>query len=128
MLIDVTERYSERMLGDVVHRLWNLKQTGLAGDAIGLKIGWIKPAVHRHIREHGGMRPRWGREAIKPEPHQTEESLMLTFLCYLVAAVLFFLATINVPGGRRFSLIPAGLFFAVLPFLYAAAKAVDVLK
>ena len=62
MLIDVTERYSERMLGDVVHRLWDLKQTGLAGDAIGLKIGWSKAAVHRHIREHGGVRPRWGRE------------------------------------------------------------------
>jgi len=39
-LIDVTEKYSERMLGDVVHRLWDVKQTGLAGDAIGLKIGW----------------------------------------------------------------------------------------
>jgi IS30 family transposase len=62
VLIDVTERYSERMLGDVIYRLWNLKQTGLAGDAIGLKIGWSKAAVHRHIREHGGMRPCWGRE------------------------------------------------------------------
>jgi len=44
MLIDVTEKYSERMLGDVVHRLWDVKQTGLAGDAIGLKIGWSKAA------------------------------------------------------------------------------------
>jgi DNA-binding CsgD family transcriptional regulator len=42
--------------------LWDVKQTGLAGDAIGLKIGWSDTAVRRHIREHGGVRPRWGRQ------------------------------------------------------------------
>ena len=50
------------MFGDVVHRLWDLEQTGLAGDAIGLKIGWSAAAVLAHIREHRGLRPRWGRE------------------------------------------------------------------
>jgi hypothetical protein len=35
MLIDVTEKYSERMLGDVVHKLWDVKQTGLAGTRSG---------------------------------------------------------------------------------------------
>jgi len=34
------------MLGDGVHRLWDSKQTGLTGDAIGLKIGWSETAVH----------------------------------------------------------------------------------
>jgi hypothetical protein len=43
MLIDMTARYSERMRSDVVHKLWDLKQTGLATDTIGMKIrlGWM---------------------------------------------------------------------------------------
>jgi len=65
------------MLGDVVHRLWDVKQTGLAGDAIGLKIGWSKAAVHRHIREHGGVRPRWGRELSGRSLSMSEREMIL---------------------------------------------------
>jgi len=46
-LIEVTRRYSERMLGDVVHKLSDVKQTGLAEDAIGLKIGWSKAMAYK---------------------------------------------------------------------------------
>ena len=58
----MTGRYSERMLGDVVHKLWDLKQTGLAAETIGLRIGRSKAAVLAHVCGHGGVRPRWGRE------------------------------------------------------------------
>jgi len=78
VLIDVTGKYSERMLGDVVHRLWDVKQTGLAGDAIGLKIGWSETAVHRNIREHGGVRPRWGRELSGRSLSMSERETILT--------------------------------------------------
>lgn len=58
----MAEKYSERMLGDVVHELWDLKQTGLVAEEIGPRIGWSTRAVRRHVREHGGVRPRWGRD------------------------------------------------------------------
>ena len=62
-LIDVAERYSERMLGDFVYRLWDVKQAGLTADAIGLKVGRSETVVRRHSREDGGvLRPRGGRE------------------------------------------------------------------
>jgi IS30 family transposase len=58
----MTARYSERMRSDVVHKLWDLKQRGLAADAIGMKIGWSTAAVLKHVHEYGGVRPRWGRD------------------------------------------------------------------
>ena len=61
MLIDVAEKYSQRMLGTVVHELWDLKQEGVAAEEIALRIGWNVSSVRRHLREHGGVRPRWGR-------------------------------------------------------------------
>jgi hypothetical protein len=48
---------------------------------------------------------------------------MLELICYLVAIVLFGLATFNVPA--RFNLMAAGLAFAVLPLLVHAAQAVN---
>ena len=61
MLIDVAEKYSQRMLGAVVHELWDLKQEGVAAEEIALRIGWSVSAVRRLLRAHGGVRPRWGR-------------------------------------------------------------------
>ena len=61
MLIDVAEKYSQRMLGAVVHELWDLKLEGVAAEEIALRIGWSVSAVRRHLRAHGGVRPRWGR-------------------------------------------------------------------
>jgi hypothetical protein len=43
---------------------------------------------------------------------------MLDLLFYLIAAVLFGIATFNVPA--RVNLLAAGLFFAVLPHLINA--------
>lgn len=61
MLIDIADPYSERMLGDVVHKLWDLKQAGLSAEDIGPQIGWNASTVRKHVNENGGMRPRWGR-------------------------------------------------------------------
>lgn len=47
---------------------------------------------------------------------------MLDLICYLVAVVLFLLATFNVPA--RINLIAAGLVFVVLPHLVAAVQSV----
>lgn len=58
----MTEKYSERMLGDVVHKLWDLKQAGLSAEDISLQVGWSATAVRRHVHFHGGVRPRWGRD------------------------------------------------------------------
>jgi IS30 family transposase len=49
------------MLGGVVERLWDLRKQGLTAERIGADIGWSVSAVREHIREHGGVRPRWGR-------------------------------------------------------------------
>lgn len=49
------------MLGDVVHKLWDLKQAGLSAEDIGPLIGWNASTVRKHVNENGGMRPRWGR-------------------------------------------------------------------
>jgi IS30 family transposase len=50
------------MLGDVVERLWDLRGQGLTDEQIGMDIGWATTAVRKHIHEHGGVRPRWGRK------------------------------------------------------------------
>ncbi len=58
----MSPKFSVAMLPDVVHRLWDLRQQGFTADEIGADIGWSASAVRTHIREHGGVRPRWGRE------------------------------------------------------------------
>ena len=58
----MSPRFSERMLGDVIERLWELRQQGLTMEQIALDIGWSTTAVKGHIHEHGGVRPRWGRQ------------------------------------------------------------------
>jgi transposase, IS30 family len=62
VLIDVAENYSKRMLGEVVHKLWDLKAAGVPTEVIAPQIGWSTSAVGRHVREYGGVRPRWGRD------------------------------------------------------------------
>lgn len=57
----MVDKYSERMLGEVVHKLWDLKQAGISAEDIGPQIGWSATAVRRHVHFYGGMRPRWGR-------------------------------------------------------------------
>jgi hypothetical protein len=47
---------------------------------------------------------------------------MLALICYLVAVILFVLATFNIPA--RFNLIAAGLAFTVLPPLIHAMHAI----
>lgn len=53
--------FSERLLGEVVERVWDLRQQGLSSEEIGLQVGWGATTINRHIREYGGLRPRWGR-------------------------------------------------------------------
>jgi IS30 family transposase len=61
VLIDMSGRFSERMLPDVVTKLWDLREDGLTGEEIAVLLGWKKTAVFAHLEEHGGIRPRWGR-------------------------------------------------------------------
>jgi len=42
---------------------------------------------------------------------------MFTFLCYLLAFVLFALAALGVSGWSRINFVAAGLAFMVLPLL-----------
>lgn len=60
VLIDMSGRFTERMLPAVVSRLWDLKEAQ-TGEEIAALLGWKKTAVFNHIQEHGGIRPRWGR-------------------------------------------------------------------
>ena len=41
--------------------LWDLKENGRTGGEIAVLLGWKKTAVFDHLEEHGGIRPRWGR-------------------------------------------------------------------
>ena len=59
--IVMSERFSERMLPDVVSQLWDLREAGRTGQEIAVVLGWKSTAVFRHIQDHGGVRPRWGR-------------------------------------------------------------------
>ena len=61
VLIDMSGRFTERMLPHVVSQLWDLKENGRTGEEIAALLGWKKNAVFDHIQEHGGIRPRWGR-------------------------------------------------------------------
>lgn len=61
VLIDMSGRFSERMLPDVVTKLWDLREDGRTGEEIAVLLGWKKTAVFAHIQDHGGVRPRWGR-------------------------------------------------------------------
>ncbi|MEA9985793.1 IS30 family transposase, partial [Subtercola sp. RTI3] len=61
VLIDMSGRFSERMLPDVVTKLWDLREAGRTGEEIAVLLGWKKTAVLAHLDEHGGIRPRWGR-------------------------------------------------------------------
>src|SRR5450830_735940 len=61
VLIDMSGRFTERMLPQVVSQLWDLKEIGRTGEEIAALLGWKKTAVFDHIQEHGGIRPRWGR-------------------------------------------------------------------
>ena len=64
VLIDMSGRFSERMLADVVTQLWALREAGRTGEEIAVLLGWKKTAVFDHIEEHGGIRPRWGRNLV----------------------------------------------------------------
>ncbi|WP_354502289.1 IS30 family transposase [Mycetocola sp. 2940] len=75
----MSPRFSERMLGDVVERLWDLRQQGLTTEQIGVDIGWEATAVRRHIHQHGGVRPRWGR-ALKGRSLTLEERIEIQAL------------------------------------------------
>ena len=64
VLIDMSGRFSERMFPDVVIQLWDLREAGRTGEEIAVLLGWKKTAVFDHIEEHGGIRPRWGRNLV----------------------------------------------------------------
>ena len=57
----VVERFSMRVVGPVVHELWDLREQGLMLAEIAARTGWSVTAIKTHFREHGGIRPRWGR-------------------------------------------------------------------
>lgn len=75
----MSPKFSERMLGDVVERLWDLRRQGLTTEQIGLDIGWGATSVKRHIRKHGGIRPRRGR-ALKGRSLTFEERVEIQAL------------------------------------------------
>jgi IS30 family transposase len=57
----ISDRFSQRMLPDQVQQVWDLRSSGKAAAEIGSRVGWGKSTVEFHVREHGGVRPRWGR-------------------------------------------------------------------
>src|SRR5215218_3598658 len=58
----ISDRFSQRMLSDQVQQVWDLRAAGLPAGQIGPRVGWGKSTVEFHVREHGGIRPRWGRQ------------------------------------------------------------------
>jgi IS30 family transposase len=56
----VSDRFSQRMLPDQVHRIWDLRAQGVPGPEIARRVGWGRSTIDFHIAEYGGMRPRWG--------------------------------------------------------------------
>ena len=61
VLIDVSGWFTERMLPRVVSQLWDLNENGRTGEGIAVLLGWRKTAVFDYVQEHGGIRPRLGR-------------------------------------------------------------------
>lgn len=51
-----------RVVGPAVHELWDLREQGLMVAEIAARTGWSPTAIKTHFREHGGVRPRWGRD------------------------------------------------------------------
>jgi IS30 family transposase len=60
-MMAISDRFSQRMLPDQVQQVWDLRSAGLPAAQIGHRVGWGKSTVEFHVREHGGVRPRWGR-------------------------------------------------------------------
>ena len=60
-MMAISDRFSQRMLPDQVHQVWDLRQAGLPAAQIGPRVGWGKSTVEFHVREYRGIRPRWGR-------------------------------------------------------------------
>jgi hypothetical protein len=42
--------------------LWDLRAARIAIDEIDHQRGWNAATVRRHLIEHGGVRPQWGRD------------------------------------------------------------------
>ena len=61
VLIDMSGRFTERMLPDVVDELWDLREADRTGEEIAVLLGRKKSAVFAHLEDNGGIRPRWGR-------------------------------------------------------------------
>jgi IS30 family transposase len=77
VLIDVGGKFTRRLLGEVVHKLWDLRAAGVAVEEIGSQIGWSESKVRSHIADHGGVRPRWGRDLVgRSLSHLEREEIM----------------------------------------------------
>jgi transposase, IS30 family len=61
-MMAISDRFSQRMLPDQVQQIWDLRASGSPASRIGARVGWGKSTVEFHVREHGGVRPRWGRQ------------------------------------------------------------------
>lgn len=51
-------KFSQRMLPDVINRIWDLRAAGLVIEEIAREVGWSASAVRLHVKEQGGIRPR----------------------------------------------------------------------
>ena len=58
----VSYRFSQRMLPDQVHRIWDLRSQGVPMPEIVRRVGWGRSTIDFHVAEYGGLRPRWGRK------------------------------------------------------------------
>ena len=108
VLIDMSGRFTERVLSQVVSPLWDLKEIGRTGEEIAALLGWQKTAVFDHIQEHGGIRPRWGRN-LKGRSLSFEErqEIMIWnshWLCAAIVDRLTFNGTIIETGSRSYRL------------------------
>lgn len=55
--------FSQRILPEVINRIWDLRAAGLVAEEIAREVGWSGSAVRTHFKECGGIRPRFRARA-----------------------------------------------------------------
>ncbi len=52
-------KFTQRLLPEVVNRIWDLRAAGVLAEEIAGEVGWSTMAIRNHFYEHGGIRPRF---------------------------------------------------------------------
>jgi len=75
--VDADMGFSQRMLPEVVNRVWELRAAGHPAEMIAEAVGWSVTSVRKHVAAHGGVRPRF---APRPGALTFEERIELQAL------------------------------------------------